>query len=173
MVSAPYPLQLHPTFSVPRLSLFLADRRYSCAPPTAVSLARTATCSACRRLRGSLGLDRSRDRQQDAPARARALRRAWVRMNGEVESEHSPRSSRDATLAWLMVTGASVARQGVCGTRASCGRCRPQTTPFFSGSRAKEGSNYAVQGKSSRRSARVRLPPNKQYFRFGYYALGE
>src|SRR2546429_7951214 len=75
MVWAPYPLQLHPTFSVPRLSLFLADRRYSCAPPTAVSLARTATCSACRRLRGSLGLDRSRDRQRDAPARARALRR--------------------------------------------------------------------------------------------------
>src|SRR5437773_4731066 len=89
MAAAPWcgrhtPLQLHPTFSVPRLSLFLADRRYSCAPPTAVSLARTATCSACRRLRGSLGLDRSRDRQQDAPSRARALLRAWVRMDGEV-----------------------------------------------------------------------------------------
>src|SRR5437867_7725421 len=67
MVWAPYPLQLHPTFSVPRLSLFLADRRCSCAPRTAVSLARTATCSACRRLRGSLRLDR-RDRQQDAPS---------------------------------------------------------------------------------------------------------
>src|SRR2546426_7358956 len=56
MVSAPYLLRLHPTFSVPRLSLFLADRRCSCAPQTAVSLARTATCSACRRLGRSLVL---------------------------------------------------------------------------------------------------------------------
>src|SRR2546427_7556774 len=54
-------------------------------PRTAVSLARTATCSACRRLRGSLGLDHSRDRQKNDPTRARALLRAWVRMNGEVE----------------------------------------------------------------------------------------
>src|SRR5436309_6419687 len=99
MVSAPYLLQLHPTFSAPRLSLFLADRRCSCAPRTAVSLARTATCSACRRLRHSLGLDHSRDRQKNTPTRARALLRTRVRMNGEVESEHSPRSSRDATLA--------------------------------------------------------------------------
>src|SRR5882724_1304562 len=86
MVSAPYLLQLHPHFlggaSVP----VLENRRCSCAPRTAVSLARTATCSAYRRLRRSLGLDRSRDRQQDAPARAPALLRAWVRMNGEVES---------------------------------------------------------------------------------------
>src|SRR3989441_12856284 len=90
MVSAPYPVQLHPTFSGPRLSLFLADRRYSCAPRTAVSLARAATCSACRRLRVSLGLDHSRDRQKNAPTRARALLRAWVRMDGEMEG-----SSRD------------------------------------------------------------------------------
>src|SRR5205823_14241028 len=33
----------------------------------------------------SLGLDRSRDRQKNAPTRARALLRAWVRMNGGVE----------------------------------------------------------------------------------------
>src|SRR2546426_10605645 len=29
-----------------------------------------------------------------------------------------------------MVTDASGARQEVCGTRASCGRCCPQTTPL-------------------------------------------
>ena len=111
MVSAPYPLQLHPTFSVPRLSLFLADRRCSCAPPTAVSLARTATCSACQRLRGSLGLDHGRS-SRDATL-------AWLSRERGVAG--SLRSIRSAVYPRVQTMG-----KPSYEARASDGRGRPR-----------------------------------------------
>ena len=153
MVSVPYLLQLHPTFSAPRgcpcssrtvVDLARRGRRFhSLAPP----LVQLAEGSAVR-----LGLDHSRDRQKNAPTPARALLRAWVRMNGEVESTHSPRSGRDATLAWLTVTRVSGAWRGVRRNIRSAVCARIQTIGKRSyEARASDGSRRP-RGQSPARS---------------------
>jgi len=100
MVSAPYLLQLHSDFldaaSVPvppRPSLFLrgADGGFTRSHRHLLSLPKA---------RGSLGLDHGRDRQKNAPTRARALLRAWVRMNEEAEGSCCDVGKKRA-LSWL------------------------------------------------------------------------